>query len=117
MNQYQGNRRIIILGDFNLDVDNLCNGIVQLTNHLNNSPFRLHPMQFGFRSNHSTETATCFLLENIRSKLDKGGVVGAVFLDLKKALDTVDYSVPLAKLSSFNFSPEATKKDAVISGK
>ncbi len=39
-------------------------------------------MHFGFRKNHSTETANCFLVEQIRSQLDKGGVVGAVFLDL-----------------------------------
>lgn len=82
----------------------------QLTSHLNNSPFRLHPMQFGFRSNHSTETANCSLLENVEAKLNKGGVVGAIFLDLKKAFDTVDHDVLLAKLSMFNFSPNAIKQ-------
>ncbi len=44
-------------------------------------------MQFGFRAKYSTETANCFLIENIKTLLDKGGVVGAVFLDLKKAFD------------------------------
>ncbi len=53
----------------------------QLKNHLNLGHTPLHPMQFGFRTNQSTETANCFLLENIMSKLDKGGIVGAVFLD------------------------------------
>lgn len=38
----------------------------QLTGHLNSSPFTLHPMQFGFRANHSTETANCFLVENMK---------------------------------------------------
>lgn len=47
--------------------------------HLNSSPYTLHPMQFGFRANHSTETANCFLLENIKLKMDKGGVVGDIF--------------------------------------
>ncbi len=50
----------------------------QLVSHLNESEVNLHPMQFGFRKNHSTETANCFLVEQIRSQLDKGGVVGAV---------------------------------------
>ena len=42
-------------------------------------------MQFGFRANHPTETAECcYVLEAIRACLDKGGVVGVVFLDLHK---------------------------------
>lgn len=64
-------------------------------------------MQFGFRKHHATETATCYLIEQIKSKIDYGGVVGAVFLDLKKAFDTVIYNVLLSKLSKINFSPGA----------
>ena len=76
----------------------------QLTEHLNSSPFTLHPMQFGFRASHSTETANCFFVENIKSKMDKGGVVGAIFLDLKKAFDTVNHQILIHKMSYFNFS-------------
>ena len=47
----------------------------QLKAHINNSPFTLHSMQFGFRAKHSTETADSFLLENVKSKMDKGGCV------------------------------------------
>lgn len=61
-------------------------------------------MQFGFRKHHSTETANCFFVEQIKSLLDKGGVVGAVFLDFKKAFDTVNHNVLLSKLSKFNLS-------------
>ena len=78
----------------------------QLTEHLNSSPFKLHPMQFGFRANHSTETAICSFVENIKSKLDEGGKVGAIFLDLKKAFDTVKFNheILIHKMSYFYFS-------------
>ena len=81
----------------------------QLVSFLNNSEFNLHPMQFGFRANYSTETANCLFVDNVRAMVDKGGVVGAVFLDLRKAFDTVNHKVLLCKLSSFNFSPLALR--------
>ncbi len=62
-------------------------------------------MQFGFRASHSTETANCFLLENIKLKMDKGGVVGHIFLDLKKAFDTVDLQILICKLANLHFFP------------
>jgi len=66
-----------------------------IRDHLNNSVFSLHPLQFGFRSNQSIETVNClffFKIENIKSLLDRNKVVGAIFfLDLRKAFDTVNH--------------------------
>lgn len=66
----------------------ICN---QLIEHLNLGHFSLHLMQFGFRAHHSTETANCYFVEQIKSSLDRGGVVGAFFLDFKKVFDTVNH--------------------------
>ncbi len=60
-------------------------------------------MQFSFRKKYSTETANCFMLENMKSLMDKG-VVGAVFLDFKKAFETVNREILISRLLNFYFS-------------
>lgn len=60
-------------------------------------------MQFGFRKHHSTETAICCFAEQIKSYLDNGGVVGAVFSDSIEAPDNVNHNVPLSKISKSHF--------------
>ena len=75
----------------------------QIIAHLDSKSL-LHPMQFGLRKNYSTETACCYFLEEIKTSLDKGGVVGAVFRDSQKALDTVNHEVLLHKQRNYDLS-------------
>ena len=57
--------------------------------------------QFGFRKQHSTCHAIITLVEKVSKALDTGKIVVGVFLDLKKAFDTVDHTILLRKLQSY----------------
>ena len=54
--------------------------------------------QSGFRKKHSTQTATTDVTDYILNNMDNGFLTGAVYLDLKKAFDSVDSETLLFKL-------------------
>ena len=66
--------------------------------HFLDSNGRLYQYQFGFRHGHSTQQAIITVVEKITSSLDNGDLVIGVFLDLKKAFNTVDHQILLRKL-------------------
>ena len=53
----------------------------------------LYAHQYGFRRGHSTSHAIISLVEMVSHSLDTGKIVVGVFLDLKKAFDTVDHQI------------------------
>ena len=57
--------------------------------------------QFGFRNNHSTYMALLIMLENMRNALDNGECAIGIFLDFKKAFDTVNHDILLTKLYNY----------------
>ena len=58
----------------------------------------LNERQFAFREDSSTENALCDVTENILRRLDKGEKVIGIFLDLRKAFDTVSHPIMLKRL-------------------
>lgn len=60
--------------------------------------------QFGFRSKRSTEDAVTLLTDNVAQALDTGEKCIGVFLDLKKAFDTVSILILLKKLECLGIS-------------
>ena len=58
----------------------------------------LYFLQFGFRSKHSTTHTLISMNEDIRNTIDNGNYGCGFFIDLQKALDTVNYPILLRKL-------------------
>jgi len=61
----------------------------------------LSQQQYGFRNNHSTSLAITDLYENLLRNLDNKLISCAVFLDLRKAFDSVNHSILLTKLEHY----------------
>ena len=80
----------------------------QLYNYLNVNDL-LTSCQSGFCSLHSTLTALLETSNNWCVNVDKGLLNGVIFIDLKKAFDTIDYKIILQKLAKYGVNQDALK--------
>ena len=69
----------------------------------------LTQQQYGFRNNHATSLAITDLYENLLHNLDNKLISCAVFLDLRKAFDSVNHSILLTKLEHYDVRGNALK--------
>ena len=76
----------------------------RITQHLENTKY-LIDQQNGFRANRSTTKCVSILIDRLLKALDNGQYAVTVFLDFKKAFDTVDHGILLWKLERAGLGP------------
>ena len=75
----------------------------QVLKHLEENKL-LSDSQFGYRPHRSTELAATLFLDDIRRNMDKSQLTGAIFIDLRKAFDTLSHSLIVSKLPEYGIS-------------
>ena len=78
----------------------------RLLNFISNEGI-LYKYQFGFRENHNSTLALMTLLDEIYDSFNKNEYVIGVFLDFKKAFDTIDHSILLKKIFKYGIRGKA----------
>jgi len=66
-----------------------------------NSNNKLYQYQFGFRKYYSTIFGLIDVADNIYDHLDEGNSIIGIYLDLQKALDTINHQILLHTLTNY----------------
>ena len=69
----------------------------QVYSYLNNNSF-LQKYQVGFRPKNSSLTALIQMCDEWYANMDKGNLIGVMFLDIRKAFDSINHNVLVNKL-------------------
>ena len=93
-------RPISLLSNFNRSFEKLIFNRMKSFIEKNNL---FSPSQYGFRKAHSTQHAILDIVNTIETNMDKRSFSCGVFIDLKKAFDTVDHKILLDKLHHYGF--------------
>ena len=81
---------------------------LQLTEYINKNNI-LSDRQFGFRKDNSTTYLMLDLFDNIYSSKEKGKRPAIIFLDIKKAFDSVNHDILLKKLRHYGINGNVYK--------
>ena len=79
-----------------------------LTEHIDSNKI-LNDRQFGFRKDNSTTYLMLELFDKIYDSKEKGKIPGIIFLDIKKAFDTVNHDILIRKLKHYKITGTALK--------
>lgn len=80
----------------------------QLVNFLESNKI-LHKNQFGFIKSLSTQDAIANVTSYINESLDKGKKCAGIFIDLRKAFDSISHEILLKKLNNIGIKDNAIK--------
>ena len=69
----------------------------------------LYHKQFGFRKGNSTINALLQITEKIKESIDKGKYGCGIFIDLRKAFDTVNHKILLMKMEHYGIRDSALR--------